>query len=728
MADHNWHVHALIATRRFKENGLELDDHKARDLMPVVKGGRVISGELWGKQWAQYQNTFFEQKGLSLRVDAEGVVAQRHLGPVRMRARAFSLLDEHDFRVSLNALEAEDPSKVLEKITQTKNIFTAEDVDQFLHKHVDPAKVFNVKDTFWKQTEIIQLLDPKSNQPLNKFTTPTIIDEEKRVLRLGDRLHQQKANAINPQKISSFASKLTDEQKTAFHNILTGQRLACIEGYAGTGKSDLLAALKNAYESQGYIVRGLGPDSATAHVLKEKGFLSSENIYQFLFGIHKGERRITKHEVWILDEAGKLGTRPLLELLKQANRCGAQLILAGDSAQLPPVERGLRFKTFSERYGAHHLENIQRQKEESQREIARKLAKGEMGQALDAILRAGSIKWAISKEEAIETLIKTWASNRNESTLILAHSNREVRALNELARLYRKEAGELPGKEYQCETAYGKIYIGEGDRLEFRQKNKELGVNNGTEGVLVNASEKNFTVQIKEGSQTRQVTFDPRSYRSFQLGYATTYYRSQGRAASRVFVLHSPMMNKEMFYVGLTRHFHKVECFISSQEAKNLSDVKRQAYRQTPKASTLEYLTHNDLEKHQSQTDKQNQIEALKSSESLLAKAKGIGLSAWEGMRTHSSKVIERYQDKQPDQAFLTPNSISKTAVAKSKKLNSKRRSNYTSTFRNTPHIPDQPVSKPKSNTHWHKLPEEKKASSKSTSKAATMLPLSTQL
>ena len=115
-----------------------------------------------------------------------------------------------------------------------------------------------------------------------------------------------------------------------------------------------------------------------------------------------------------------------------------------------------------------------------------------MGHALDAILKMGSLKWTRSNEEAIETFIKAWVSSRisnpNESTLILAHSNREVRALNELARLYRKEAGELVGKEYRYETAYGTLYAGCGDRIEFRKKDTELKVNNGTEGILVNAS------------------------------------------------------------------------------------------------------------------------------------------------------------------------------------------------------------------------------------------------
>lgn len=661
-SNHNWHAHVLITTRRFQDNGKEFEDHKARDLMPVMRNGKVISGDRWGKLWAHHQNHFFEQKGLSLRVDADGVIPQKHLGPVRMRGRAFSLLNENSLLISLNVLESEDPKKVLDKISETKNIFTSEDVDSFLHKHTDPEKVFEIKNAFWKQAEIIQLLEPNTHKPLNQFTTIQIIEEEKQTLRLGDRLFKQGAFSIHLHKVKKFSENLNREQKSAFFQILSGQKISCIEGHAGTGKSYLLAALKNAYESEKYIVRGFGPDSATAEILKEKGFSNAENIYRFLFDVHNEKTEIKKNkEIWILDEAGKLGTRPLLELLKYANRYGAQVILSGNSAQLHSVERGMGFKTFSKRYKAQFLEDIQRQKDQEQREIAKKLAVGEMGNALDAICRMSDIKWMPSKEEAMESLIKAWALNKrinpNESTMIIAHSNREVRTLNELVRLYRKEAGELPGKEYLCETAYGKIYVSCGDHIEFRKNDTRLGVINGTEGVLVKASESNFTVQIKEKNKTRNVTFNTQEYRKFQLGYATTtLHRSQGDAADKVYVLHSPMMNKEMFYVGFTRHFKKAEFFISEQDARYLSDLKRQAYRQTFKASTLDYLTQYDLEKQQSDSLKEQTIQNLKSSDSALSKVKGMGLTAWESIRKKTSKIIERYQDQRPDQKFFNPN------------------------------------------------------------------------
>ncbi len=92
-------------------------------------------------------------------------------------------------------------------------------------------------------------------------------------------------------------------------------------------------ALKNLYESSGYTVRALGPDNATVRVLEEKGFKNVSNIHKFLFTNHYSKNDIISNkEIWFVDESGKLGNGPLLELLKQAEKRSAQIIFVGNSA------------------------------------------------------------------------------------------------------------------------------------------------------------------------------------------------------------------------------------------------------------------------------------------------------------------------------------------------------------------------------------------------------------
>ena len=660
--EHNWHAHVLVTTRRFKENGQEFEDRKARDILPQVRGGYVVAGPDWGKLWTQYQNHYFEKKGLSLRVESNGIIPQEHLGPLRLRARAFDLFEEHDRRQQLNVLESENPRKILEKITDKQSVFTRDDVDRFIQKYVSRDIVENVREAFWMQPELVQLVDKKTHQPIPRYTSQFVLKEERQIVRLADRIHSKSSLPVNLDQGTRRAfEKLTKEQAGAFQNIVQNNKLNCIQGYAGTGKSHLLAALKQTYEVNGYSVRAFGPDSATTNVLKEKGFYQSENIYRFLFATRHHKRKIAfGKEVWVLDEAGKVGNRPLLELLKIADKNNIKLVLSGDMAQLPSVDRGGLFKIFCEKFGSEILEDIQRQKVQEQRDVAKHLACGETGVALNKLGQSQAIKWSGTNREAIEALINHWAidakSSSYDSLLMIAHTNAEVRVLNELARLIRKERGEISNKEFACDTSQGKIYVSEGDRIEFRKNSREIGVTNGLSGVLLQAAQDRFIVSVKENDRnTKLISFNPQTYHAFQLGYTSTYYRSQGRTVDQAYVLHNPQMNKEMFYVGLTRHTKQAYYFVSKKEVYCLADLKRQLLKTSSKTSTLEYTTMQRLSETQELENKQAQINQLKDSEKLFDNIKGFGIQAWRSITSRTDEIIQDLQDKVPNNAFYNP-------------------------------------------------------------------------
>jgi len=659
--ENNWHAHVLITTRRFKTDGLELEDHKARDLMPRVCNGKVVSGPDWGKLWTDHQNQYFEEKGLNLRVDVPGIQPQEHLGPIRMRGRALSLLEEHSRLLEENVQKSMNPAEILEKLTERQSVFTQEDVERFLQKHLPFEHHDSVRQAFWTQKEVVPLVDKITNEATGKFSSENVLEEEKRILRLADHLESQETFKADLKKAPEYLEPLNDEQQKAFAAIVRGKKLVCLQGYAGTGKSHLLASLMKFYSSQNYRVRGFGPDSATADILKEKGFHSAENIYRFLFGMHNSRRHIShKNEVWILDEAGKLGNRPLLELLKYAEKYDVKVILAGDHAQLSSVERGGMFRLFCERYSPQILGDIQRQKKETHRAAAKDLATGNLGPAIDKLASASSIRWSSTKKEAMENLISSWThdtrSIRSSATLLIAHTNDEVRVLNEMVRLVRKQRGELSGEEFSCETTMGKVYLSMGDRIEFRKNDKELVVTNGLSGVLVETKPDRFVVAVEaKDKKIRHIEFDPREYHSYQLGYASTYFRSQGRTVDRAYVLHSPALNKRLFYVGLTRHVKEAYYFVSKDQAYCLADLKRQASRDNLKENTNAYTTLDEIHAQQIREQKVHQIQELKDSDSFLDKVKGYGLAAYDLVKTKTGTFRERIQDRLPAAEFFNP-------------------------------------------------------------------------
>jgi len=676
--EHNWHTHVQLTTRRLK-SGRDFETYKAKDLMPVIKKGRVVGGFDVGKLWAQHQNEFFLFKGLSLKVDENGIIPQEHLGPIRMRGRAFALLEEHERRLNLNGELAKNPENILKALTKRQSLFTRDDVERFILKHTPADSASEVLKNFWKQEDLIQLRDTKTQKFVLQFTSKNVLKEERQILRLADRIYKKPQKPVPEFIHRRFIAKLSKEQEIAYKNILNGKGLCCIQGYAGTGKSYLLKALKNTYEERGLTVRSFGPDNATANVLKSKGLTNSENLYYFLYSHKYGLRNLHKgFEVWILDEAGKVGNEPFLEFLKLAEAAKVKVILAGDNKQFPPVERGEAFTFFCERYQTEVLEEIQRQKDELFRSIAKDLAMGKTGEALDKLSSNGAIKWSSTKKESIENLVLKWAEdhrdrgtsgskNALENSIIVAHTNAEVRVLNEMVRLVRQKRGEISSREFKCEVISGSqdkaiIYISEGDRIEFRKKDVDLGINNGDVGVLMRTNKDQFSVALQEyGKKTRLVDFNPSQYRGFQLGYASTAQRSQGRTIHRAYILHSPHLNRQMAYVKLTRHIDDVFYFVSKDEASSISDLKRQALRDGSKRATYNYTDTEEIEKVLSIQKKENEIEILRSAKEFSLRVKGFAIQTWEQLKGQTLNFIEKKQDRTSGKEFFSFKSDSAT-------------------------------------------------------------------
>lgn len=668
--EHNWHAHVLATTRRFKSNGLEFEDHKPRELLPQVRKGRVVSGLDWGKLWTDHQNQFFKDRGMALRVDVNSIVPQEHLGPVRMRGRAFDLLTEHDSAKELNNQLSQSPKEALNKITERLSVFTKDDVDRFFEKHVQSDDYQTLKELFWQQPNIIQLLDKETGNRVDKFSTQEIIDEEKSIIRIANRIRSREA--LNFTK-SKEAVSLTKEQKIAFSNVVEGQRLSCIQGFAGTGKSHLLSALAQSYQNNGYYVRAFGPDNATCNVLKEKkGLENSENVMKFLFALHNGKRFIRPGaEVWICDEAGKLGNKPLLELLRYAEQKKVQLVFSGDTKQLSSVSRGGMFKVFNERYGAEVLQDIQRQKNPGQLQVAIHLAQQKISSAINSLAVLNGFQWSETRKEAIEDLMTQWAidskDSKEEKLLILAHTNDEVRVLNELARNVKKGRGELGEREILCETSMGRIFVGVGDRIEFRKNDQKLGVTNGLVGTVVRIDEARLSVKIQYNNKfSKLVSFNPQKHREFQLGYASTYFRAQGATVDRAYILHSPYINKELFYVALTRHSKEAKYFLSKEEVPNLSFLKHLASRDNNKLSSLDYSNESDKRRSVIKEQTEQKIGALRQSESLSNQLKGIGIAAWAYVKEKTKVSKEFITDKLHDEKFYRPEIIASGQKGKS--------------------------------------------------------------
>ncbi|WP_316357412.1 AAA family ATPase [Candidatus Neptunichlamydia sp. REUL1] len=606
--DHNWHAHILVPTRTFSEDGESLHYLKDRSLQ------KEISNTRWGEIWTKIQNDYFKELGLDLRVDPKSLNPQEHLGAVRLRGNCLEMLERHAEIQKKNVIDASDPSKILKAISNEKAVWQVQDVERFMAKHTPHEKLEEVRDLFWKQIEIVKLQqkDLNSRYPcykdIGKFTTKEVLEEEKQIVRRCEKINDIEHIKLKDKHLEKFSSYLRPEQLQAFKTLSGREGLYVLEGYAGTGKSHVLEALKKSYEAKGIRVRGFGPDNATANILKEKGF-NAENVPRFLYAQEHGHREIKSKELWIVDEAGKLGNQALNELCRVAHAHKAKLILSGDSSQMPSVDRGGMFQALAEKYDASKLHSIQRQSSQEQRSITQSFAQGDIEAALRGLSKEKCLHFERDKASAMEKLIVDWSfshyldtSKSYEKSLILATTNREVHVLNQAAHDVRMVKGELKEQEYSCKTMFGCVRVSEGDLIEFRQNDRAIGVTNGLKGELVKAEEDRFVVKLdqegKDSSKyTKIVSFDPKEYGSWQLGYATTTFRSQGRTVEDTYVLHNSLNGKQTSYVAMSRHKKTVSVYIDKEECGGFGQLQEQCSKDASKESTLYFHNEYDLQK-----------------------------------------------------------------------------------------------------------------------------------
>jgi len=173
-------------------------------------------------------------------------------------------------------------------------------------------------------------------------------------------------------------------------------------------------------------------------------------------------------------------------------------------------------------------------------------------------------------------------SDPDRSRLAFAHRRKDVHALNQSIRAALR--GEDTESDVILSTDTGKRAFAAGDRLVFGQNDKELGVKNGMLGTVEQVSDGKLKVAL-DGETERSVSFDPRSYQSFDHGYAVTIHKSQGATVDAAYVLASRSMDQHLAYVAMTRHREDLQIYANHDDApKWTRSLDRDRHHAPPRA------------------------------------------------------------------------------------------------------------------------------------------------
>ncbi|MBB4403017.1 MULTISPECIES: Ti-type conjugative transfer relaxase TraA [Rhizobium/Agrobacterium group] len=638
--DGNPHIHLMMTLRQLTEDGfgpkkvpvLGEDGEPLRVVTPDRPRGKIVyklwagdkeTMKAWKIAWADTANRHLALAGHEIRLDGRSYaeqgldgIAQKHLGPekaalarkgVEMYFAPADLARRQDMADRLLA----EPELLLKQLGNERSTFDERDIAKALHRYVDdPVDFANIRARLMASDDLVLLKPQQVNAETGKavgpavFTTRQILRIEYDMVQSAKVLSKRPGFAVSPDAVAAAIGKvetqdpqkpfrLHPEQLDAVRHVTGDNGIAAIVGLAGAGKSTLLAAARVAWESEGRRVIGAALAGKAAEGLEDSSGIKSRTLASLELAWASGRDLLERGDVLVIDEAGMISSQQMGRVLKVAEDAEAKVVLVGDAMQLQPIQAGAAFRAISDRIGFAELAGVRRQRQEWTRDASRLFARGNVRNGLDAYAKQGRITEAETRAEIIERIVADWTDAkrnllqnttdrgdapqlRGDELLVLAHTNEDVKCLNESLRKVMMEEGALTGAR-AFQTTRGVRGFAAGDRIIFLEnarfvepRARHLGpqyVKNGMLGTVVSTGDKRggtlLSVRLDNG---RDVVISEGSYRNIDHGYAATIHKSQGVTVDRTFVLATGMMDQHLTYVSMTRHRDRADLYAARED------------------------------------------------------------------------------------------------------------------------------------------------------------------
>lgn len=283
---------------------------------------------------------------------------------------------------------------------------------------------------------------------------------------------------ISSQIYAKFSFETTNSQKKVVEMLSDYiasndfSRIFVLNGYAGTGKTTLIAALVDVLREVGIKSILLAPTGRAAKVLTQYSGQNALTIHKRIYRERTNANYESKFSldlnkergaIFIVDEASMLADssgdgqifgsgsllNDLISYVRQGKEC--KLILVGDDAQLPPV--GCDFSPALDRSVMEHygevsyvsMDDVVRQSAESgilfNATMLRYMIENELYEVPRFRLDFPDIE-AIDGSELMEKLQDAYDGGDREDTIVITRSNKRANRYNEGIRRYNLSAEE----------------------------------------------------------------------------------------------------------------------------------------------------------------------------------------------------------------------------------------------------------------------------------------------
>ncbi|ESQ76554.1 Ti-type conjugative transfer relaxase TraA [Asticcacaulis sp. YBE204] len=651
----NHHAHVMITTREVTKDGLGDKTTLERENRWLIENGLPTSQQQLKdirQEWEAIANLHLARAGHEIRIDHRShedrgleIEPTQHMGvhATQMQRQGKDVerqrLEEEAARKNAERIR-QNPDAVLDIITGEKSVFDKRDIARTLHRYIndDPTEFRTLMAKVMGSAELVQLTEPNEKTSA-KYSTREMVDTETGMVQSAAAMNHSQRHGVEDRHVTGAIKTqdgsiitahlhgmkdqiannsmtrdqvidhlkqnhigLSAEQRHAVRHVTGPEQIRAVVGFAGAGKSTMLAAAREAWEAQGYTVRGAALAGKAAEGLEESSGIKSRTLASWEYGWKNGKHQLTNRDVLVIDEAGMIGSNQMAKFVEAAQTAGAKLVLVGDHEQLQAIGAGAAFRSIAETTGFAQLQEVRRQQTDWQRQASVDFATNRTTVGLSAYNEHGMVEMHGTTDAARLKLANDYVADteahQDKSRLALAHRRADVRQLNVDIREALRKKGKLPEERDSAgggadavlfRTNDGVRDFVPGDRLIFLENNRDMGVKNGMLGTVEHTAPGRLSVKIDGGKG--RVDIDASEYTAFDHGYATTIHKTQGATVDRAYVLASDTMDRHLTYVAMTRHKAEARLYAGKDDFADGNALARRLSRSGAKETTLDYLT-----------------------------------------------------------------------------------------------------------------------------------------
>ncbi|MDR3440574.1 AAA family ATPase [Telmatospirillum sp.] len=319
------HAHIMATVRTAGEEGFS----RAR----VRELDRRETLETWREEWAVHQNRALALAGHDIQVDHRsyadrgialdggvhrGVGAEAFASAGRPDVQRVAASDE--VRRSQADEVRERPALVLELLAEQRSTFTRIDAARVLARWFDdPSEFQGMLARVMAVPDLVRLTADQKGHPA-RYTLRQTIEIEASLVCHAVTMAEDKRGGVVPEQalaaLDAFAERHgfapNEEQREAVRHVTGKGRLGVIVGHAGSGKSTILEAAKDAWTASGKRVIGAALAGIAAENLQKSG-IESRTIAAYDARFREADELAALHRNGVMTEGLREGMRGYLD-------------------------------------------------------------------------------------------------------------------------------------------------------------------------------------------------------------------------------------------------------------------------------------------------------------------------------------------------------------------------------------------------------------------------------